>query len=130
MAEPLATFRGEVHCERMVAVPGLTLRGTSAEPPAEPTALAFSGFAPADLPDTLVDARVEHLGGGQYRIAELARSWLIAASAVHLHREVAAQFYHAIPPRRAPWAKRMFWRTVLALGASRMGLKLLRALRR
>jgi len=49
---------------------------------------------------------------------------------VHLHREVAAQFYHAIPPRRAPWAKRMFWRTVLALGASRMGLRLLRALRR
>jgi hypothetical protein len=130
MPEPLATFRGEVHCERVVAVPGLTLRGTSAEPPAEPTALAFSGFAPADLPDRLVDAQVEHLGAAQYRIAERSRSWLITASAVHLHREVAAQFYHAIPPRRAPWAKRMFWRTVLALGASRMGLRLLRALRR
>ena len=130
MSERLAAFRGQVHCERTVAVPGLTLRGISAEPSAEPTSLAFSGFPPADLPETLDDARVEHLGGPQYRIAERARSWLITASAVHLHREVAAQFYHAIPPRRAPWVKRMFWRTVLALGASRVGLGLLRALRR
>ena len=130
MPERLATFRGEVDCERAVAVPGLTLRGISAEPPAEPTSLAFSGFPPADLPERLVDAEVEHLDGAQYRIAERSRSWLITASAVHLHREVAAQFYQAIPPRRAPWAKRMFWRTVLALAASRMGLGLLRALRR
>jgi len=129
MPERLATFRGEVHCERTVAIPGLTLRGISAEP-VEPTSLAFSGFPPTDLPDRLVDAQVEHLGGAQYRIAEHSRSWLITASAVHLHREVAAQFYHAIPPRRAPWAKRMFWRTVLALAASRVGLGLLRALRR
>jgi hypothetical protein len=130
MPERLATFRGEVHCERADAVPGLTLRGVSAEPPAEPTALAFSGFPPADLPDTLEDAQVEHLGGAQYRIAGRSGSWLIEASAVHLYREVATQFYQAIPPRRAPWAKRMFWRTVLALGASRVGLGLLRALRR
>jgi hypothetical protein len=49
---------------------------------------------------------------------------------VHLHREIAPQFYRAIPPRPAPWAKRVFWRMVLALAASRAGLALLRALRR
>jgi len=30
----------------------------------------------------------------------------------------------------APWTKRVFWRVVLALAASRTGLALLRALRR
>jgi len=130
MPERLATFTGEVRCERAPAVPGLTLRGVAAVSPAEPASLAFSGFAPADLPEKLEDAVVEHLGGAQYRIAERTRSWLITASAVHLHREIAAQFYQAIPPRRAPWAKRVFWRAVLALAASRAGLTLLRGLRR
>jgi hypothetical protein len=130
MPERLATFRGEVHCELSPAVPGLTLRGVSAQPPAEPTSLAFSGSAPADLPERLEDAVVEHLDGEQYRIAERARSWLITASAVHLHREIAAQFYQAIPPRPAPWVKRLFWRAVLGLAASRAGLLILRGLRR
>ena len=130
MPERLASFRGAVRCVRAHAVPGLTLSGTTAEAPAEPTALAFSGSAPADLPETLADAVVEHLGGTQYRISEGARSWLVSASAVHLHREIATQFYRAIPPRPAPFAKRIFWRAVLALAASRAGLALLKALRR
>ena len=130
MPERLASFRGAVRCARAPAVPGLTLRGNTAEAPGEPTALAFSGLAPADLPDTLVDAVVEHLGAAQYRIVEGTRSWLLTASAVHLHREIATQFYRAIPPRPAPWAKRMFWRAVLALAASRMGFALLKTLRR
>jgi len=130
MPERLASFRGAVRCARARAVPGLTLSGNTAEAPGEPTALAFSGSAPADLPETLEDAVVEHLGGAQYRIGEGTRSWLVTASAVHLHREIAAQFYRAIPPRAAPLAKRMFWRAVLALAASRAGLTLLKALRR
>jgi len=130
MPERLASFRGEVRCECADRVPGLTLEGNTHEAPAEPTALAFSGSAPADLPAKLEDAVVEHLGGTQYRISARSRSWLISAAAVHLHRQIAAQFYAAIPPRRAPWAKRMFWRAVLALAASRAGLTLLKALRR
>ena len=130
MAERLATFRGTVQCCRAATVPGLTLRGSTTEAPGEPTALAFSAAAPADLPDTLADAVVDHLGGAQYRIGDATRAWLIAAPAVHLHREIAAQFYRAIPPRPAPWAKRVFWRVVLSLAASRAGLALLRALRR
>jgi hypothetical protein len=73
---------------------------------------------------------VDHLGGADYRIGAGQREWLISSPAVHLHRGIAAQFYRAIPPRPAPWTKRMFWRVVLALAASRAGLALLRALRR
>jgi hypothetical protein len=130
MPERLATFRGVVHCRRAGAVPGLTLSGATAEAPDEPTALAFSAAAPADLPGTLEDAVVDHLGGTHYRIGAGHGEWLIKAQAVHLHREIAPQFYRAIPPRPAPRAKRVFWRVILALAASRAGLALLRALRR
>jgi len=129
MPERLATFCGVVHCRRAHTVPGLILSGSTAEAE-EPTALAFSAIAPADLPVTLEDAVVDHLGGAQYRIGAGQREWLIASPAVHLHREIATQFYRAIPPRPAPWAKRVFWRVVLLLAASRTGLALLRALRR
>ena len=129
MPERLATFCGVVHCRRAHTVPGLILSGSTAEAE-EPTALAFSAMAPADLPVTLEDAVVDHLGGAQYRIGAGQREWLIASPAVHLHREIATQFYRAIPPRPAPWAKRVFWRVVLLLAASRTGLALLRALRR
>jgi hypothetical protein len=49
---------------------------------------------------------------------------------VHLHREIAAPFYAAIPPRQPPWGKRLFWRVVLSLAATGAGLALLKALRR
>ena len=130
MPERLATFRGAVQCRRAATVPGLTLSGTTAEAPGEPTALAFSTAAPADLPETLADPVVDHLGGAQYRIGAGTRVWVIAAPAVHLHREIAAPFYRAIPPRPAPWTKRLFWRAVLALAGNRAGLALLKALRR
>lgn len=129
MSEPLVAFRGRVTCTRTAGVPVLTLSGTGAPSGAE-TALAFSASAVPDLPDTLQDATVEQLGGGQYRIVSAKREWLISASAAHLHREIAEQFYRAIPPRPVPWRKRLFWRAVLTLAASRAGLAALRALRR
>ncbi len=131
MPERLVTFRGAVRCERAAAVPRLILSGSStAEAPAEPVMLAFSAAAPADLPATLEDAVVDHLGGGEYRIGAATGAWLISSPAVHVHRDIGAQFYRAIPPRPAPWVKRVFWRAVLALAASRAGLALLKALRR
>jgi hypothetical protein len=130
MPERLVNFRGSVACHRDDSVPGLTLIGTTTTPCAQHAALAFSAAAPADLPATLEDVEVEYLGGSEYRIATAARSWTLSASAVHLHSEIAPQFYRAIPPRPAPWSKRVFWRAVLALAASRAGLALLRALRR
>jgi hypothetical protein len=130
MPERLATFRGVVQCRRAHTVPELTLSGITADAPEEPTTLAFSAAAPADLPATLHDAVVEQLGDAHYRITAGQQEWQISAPAVELHREIAPQFYRAIPPRPAPWAKRVFLRVVLALAASRPGLALLRALRR
>jgi hypothetical protein len=130
MTETLASFRGGVSCTRAALAPQLTLSGSTAENPEELTALSFSAAALPDFPGTLQDVQVEHRGGAQYRIASGAREWLIEAEAVHLHREVAARFYRAIPPRRAPWRKRLFWRLVLILAASRAGLAALKALRR
>ena len=106
MPELLATFRGPVSCRCAPDIPGLTLSGDTAEAPGEATALAFSAAAPVQFPETLQDARVERLGPGRYRISSAAREWLIEAPAVHLHREIAAPFYRAIPPRRAPWRGR------------------------
>jgi len=130
MPEPVVSFRGAVHCARAPGPLGLTLIGGTPERPNEPTALAFTAAAPPGFPDSLDNAVVERLGADQYRIYSPPREWVIAAAAVHLHREIAAQFYRAIPPRPVPLPKRWLWRVVLALAASRAGLAALRALRR
>jgi hypothetical protein len=130
MPELLLRFRGPVSCRRAAQPPALTLRGNSAEPPGEGAQLALSAAVGDECPAALEDAAVERVGDGQYRITSGARSWLLSAAAVHLHFEIAAQFYRAIPARRAPWWKRTFWRIVLTLAGSRAGLAALRALRR
>jgi hypothetical protein len=130
MSELVATFRGRVSCRRAADPFGLTLAGVTAERPGEPTTLAFSAAAPPDLPESLDDALVERLAGGTYRITSASGAWQIAAPAVHLHRDVAAAFYRAVPPRPAPWRKRVIFRVALGLAATRTGLALLRALRR
>jgi hypothetical protein len=130
MPEPLVSFRGAVRCARAPGPLGVTLSGETPERPGEPTALAFSAAAPPGFPQSLDNVVVERLGAQQYRICSPPREWLIAAAAVHLHREIAAQFYRAIPPRPVPRPKRWLWRVVLALAASRAGLAALRALRR
>jgi hypothetical protein len=130
MAEPVARFRGRVECRRAAAPLGLTLIGVSADSAGEPLALAFSGAAPAQLPATLEDAVVEPLGAGRYLIRAAAREWPIEARALHRHEDVGARFFAALPPRPVPLAKRLLWRSVLALAASRGGLALLRAMRR
>jgi hypothetical protein len=58
------------------------------------------------------------------------REWIFSARSAHLHREVASTFYRAIAPRLVPWKKRLFWRIVLAVAASRVGKTLLLTLRR
>jgi hypothetical protein len=131
MPELLVRFRGPVSCRSAAQPPALTLSGNTTEPPGEGALLVLSAAAPADCPATaLDDAVVERLGDGQYRIRSAAHSWLVRAAAVHLHFEVAAQFYRALPPRRVPEWKRAFWRIVLVMARSRAGLATLRALRR
>ncbi len=45
------------------------------------------------------------------------------------HRDVRAEVFAAVPQRRAPLGKRMFWRLVLWLARTSTGLKLLRRIR-
>lgn len=129
MAEPLIAFAGAVSCTPRAAAPGLTLSGLSARHPQQPAQLAFSAAAPADLPAQLADVMVEALPGGGYRMASGARSWSLGAGALHLHRDVGVAFYRALPPRPAPWSRRLLWGAALRLAGNRLGLALLRALR-
>lgn len=130
MPETLARFRGTVRCGRSEPPGALTLSGMTEESRGEETSLILSAAAPVECPDSLEDAVVEYLGGRQYRIRCDTREWIVEAAAVHLHREIAASFYRAIPPRPAPWRRRFFWRIVLALAASGPGLAALKMLRR
>jgi hypothetical protein len=122
-------FAGAVRCQRGAPPFALTLTGAAAAAAGSMT-LTFSGSVPAELPATLSGARVEPAGAGGYRILSGAREWHVSGGSLSATREVAAAFYAALPPRPVPVAKRLMWRLVLALAASRAGLTLLRALRR
>jgi hypothetical protein len=108
----------------------LTLTGRSADPPGEELSCAFAGLAPADLPAQLADAVVTRAAPGEYLITSGERAWRVAARCAHVHREVAAEFYRATPPRPAPLLRRMLFGAMLGLARSRAGIALLRALRR
>ena len=124
-------FRGGVSCRRESDGPlGLTLIGWTSDHPDERVSLAFSGPAPQTLPEVLEDPVVDRLDERRYRIASPPREWIIEASAIHVHREVATTFYRAIPPREAPWSRRFFLHLVLRLMRSTWGKRLLLALRR
>jgi hypothetical protein len=126
----IVRFHGGVSCRRDDAPLGLTLIGRTTDRPDEIATLAFSGAAPPNLPEALEDATVEQVEAGRYRIWSGRREWIFSARSVHLHREVASVFYRALAPRIAPWSKRLFWRVLLALAASRAGRRLLLALTR
>jgi hypothetical protein len=131
MSEPLVAFHGPVTVERASAgALRLTLLGVAGGGLGEPTALSFSGAAAAGLPEGLADLRVIAAGGARYRLTSAAGEWLVEAPAAHLHHDVGADFYRALPPRRVPALKRCLWVVVLSLAKSRAGLALLAALRR
>ena len=129
MPEVLVRFSGPVQCTRGAAPLSLCLSGSAGTPP-EHAVLAFSAAAAPDLPAAVDDALVECVAAQRYRIASGAQSWLIEARAAHLHLTVAAPFYRAIPPRPTPLMKRLLFRVLLALAASRAGFALLKRLRR
>lgn len=121
-------FSGRVDCARNGCGPlGLILSGHTAHYPQELVRVFFAGAAPQDLPQTLDNAAVVRTGADSFRIASGARSWNLSARALHLHREVAQEFYRALPPQPLRWTQRLFWRIVLALAATSAGRWLLRA---
>jgi hypothetical protein len=129
MSEPVVCFAGRVACARSTGALRLTLSGTSAAPQSQAVTVAFTAAAPAGLPAVLEDAVVEASAAGVFRIASPAGEWTVQAATAHVHRDVTAAFYAAIPPRPVPLAKRLFWRLVLALAGSNTGVALLRRLR-
>ena len=82
------------------------------------------------MPAELKDAAVERSGEAEFELRSGARSWRIAASAVHAHRDVSEAFYRVIIPRRAPFMRRLLLRAAIGIAGSRLGLFLVRALRR
>jgi hypothetical protein len=122
-------FAGTVSCQRSPrGALKFTLSGTAAEP-AQPVTVGFTTAAPTGLPASLQDAVVEERAAGMFRISSPAGEWPLLAQTMHVHRDVTAAFYRAIPPRPVPVGKRMFWRLVLLLAASRTGMAVLRKLR-
>jgi hypothetical protein len=130
MADLLVRFAGPVSCERAAPPLELTLRGATRAHPGEPSTLSFAAPAAVTLPRELNDAEVERLAPGEYLIRAAGAEYRLTARSAHVHRDAAAPFYRALPPRPAPAGRRLLWRLVLALAASRAGLALLRALRR
>lgn len=92
--------------------------------------MMFYGAAAESLPEALEDVVVQQIGVGVYRVCSGEQGWPVSARSVHLHRDIAAAFYKAIPPRPVPLRKRIFWRAVLTLVSHPFGKKLLLALRR
>jgi hypothetical protein len=129
-ARRIVRFRGGVSCRRDDGPLGLTLIGRTIDRSDEIATLSLVGPAPQGLPEALEDATVEQIPAGQYRIWSGRREWLLAARSVHLHREVSSTFYRAVAPRLVPWSKRLFWRIVLSMLASRFGKSVLMTLRR
>lgn len=124
----LAAFRGPVTCRRGVG--GLTLTGGAADSADDSLIVTFIAATVADLPDSLGAATLRARDERHYRIICGSREWLVEATSVHVHRDIGREFYRAIPPRPAPLTKRLFWRVVLALAATRAGRRLLLFLRR
>jgi len=124
------TFRGGVSCRRDPDGPlGVTLIGWTADHPDERASVAFSGRAPDSLPEVLEDPAVYRVDERHYRISSAPREWIVEATTVHVHREIATSFYRAIPPRTPPWSKRLFFRVVMAMMSKPWGKRLLLALR-
>jgi hypothetical protein len=124
--QALVEFSGKIECRRDGCGPlRLTLCGHTAHRPQELVRLYFAGAAPEGLPQSLDGATVTRTGAESYCITSGARSWTLNARAAHLHREVAREFYRAVPLPSARWTQRLFWRIVLALAATSTGRWLL-----
>lgn len=120
-------FHGPVNCSRWRNA--LTLTGAAADSADDILILTFITRTAPDLPEYLAAATVHALDDGHYRITSGSRDWVVGTTSFHVHRDIGAAFYRAIPPRIAPLQKRLFWRIVLALAGTGAGKRLLLSLR-
>jgi hypothetical protein len=124
----LATFRGAVSCARSANT--LTLSGADADCADDRLILTFVSSSLPDVPDVLRGASVRAMDARHYRITSPSRDFDIETSSLHLHRDIGRAFYRAIPPRRVPLKKRIFWRVVLWFAGTAAGKRVLASRRR
>jgi hypothetical protein len=127
LPSPPSRFRGPVACRRTANA--LTLSGAAADAAEGILILTFLSPAPPVLPPSLGAPAVAAVDERHYRIAGASGDWIVETTSLHVHRDVGSAFYRAIPPRPAPLARRIFWRTVMALAGNRAGRRLLLAVR-
>jgi hypothetical protein len=82
-------------------------------------------LASADFPARLEAPVVEPAGQHEYRIVSAGAQRVIRAQRVFVHRDVRQVFCDAVPARRPPLAKRLFWRALLAFAGSALGRRML-----
>lgn len=124
--QQVIAYRGAVQIRRDTVGPlNLTLIGKADDGTGETTYLAFANATPLDMPAYVQDVVVHRIGAQSYHVITPNAQWTLDARSMHLHRDVAAGFYEAVPPRGAPLWKRLFWRVVLWLAATSVGRVLL-----
>ncbi|MBS0365845.1 MAG: hypothetical protein JSR67_08495 [Proteobacteria bacterium] len=121
-------FAGAVQCQATPAPAGAVLHGC-ARGSGEALQVFLQGEAARSLPPCLTDLRIEQPRPGEARLHSRELDTTLPVAALHVHRDVGAALAAAVPPRAAPWSKRLFWRMVLGLARSSAGLALLTALR-
>jgi hypothetical protein len=106
---------------------GVTLLGQLAEADGTttPAQLSLICEQPQQLPSMLDDVTFEALTAPQVVLRSGAREWRMVCITWQLHRDAGAGFYAAIPPRVAPWTRRLAWRVLLGTAATAPGQWLL-----
>ena len=123
-ARPLVRFSGTVDCGLDASGPlGLTLVGR--DEGSAPVQVSFRCRAPAGWPGTLESPAVARADSQTILVTSRASQLALEARSVFVHRDVMRAFERAVPPRRPPYRKRLFWRLVLALAGTRVGRRAL-----
>jgi hypothetical protein len=106
---------------------GVTLLGQLAEADGTTSAAQLSLICEQlqQLPAVLDDLSFEALTTPQIVLRSGAREWRVACTTWQLHRDAGAAFFAAIPPRVAPWTRRLAWRVLLGTAATAPGQWLL-----
>jgi hypothetical protein len=120
-------FAGPVKSVPGPARGGITLLGqlVEADGTSTPAQLSLIGESLQALPAQLQDVTFEALTAPQVVLRSGTREWRIACFTWQLHRDAGAAFYAAIPPRVAPWTRRLAWRVLLGTAATAPGQWLL-----